>query len=100
MASLDNEYGTVIRVDNYTQAPPTHEILSASSPSHVLQFCRTMTLAQGRVLYEVWDDNHTQGLHWLTPHLYRTWSHRTSWPKREICPAGIAGRTGRCCSRA
>ena len=65
----DNEYGTVLRVSEFTRAPPTHERISATSPPHIVQYCRTMTLAQGRVLYEVWDQNYTQGLVWLTAHV-------------------------------
>lgn len=62
-----------------------------------------MTLAQGRVLYEVWDDNYSQGLHWLTPHLlsYLVPSHilaearelscrdvREDWKVRQPCVRG------------
>ena len=37
--------------------PHTHQlILDSSEPLHVLQYCRTMTLAQGRILYQLWDE--------------------------------------------
>ena len=53
------EYGAVIRVDNRTQlllASATHELIPDTEPLHVRQYCRTMTLAQGRILYQLVDD--------------------------------------------
>jgi hypothetical protein len=48
------EYGTVMRIDDSTQrllASASHELILDTEPLHVRQYCRTMTLAQGRILY-------------------------------------------------
>lgn len=58
-AAMHLEYDILIRVDvrNMPLIPHTHQlILDASEPLHVLQYCRTMTLAQGRILYQLWDE--------------------------------------------
>jgi hypothetical protein len=60
MASLysqPSEYGTVVRIDDrFTPTPVTHQlILNDLEPLHIQQFCRTMTLAQGHILYELWE---------------------------------------------
>lgn len=65
-----HEYGTVVRVDNRTLPPATHELVLNTEPLHILQFCRTMTLAQGRILYEVLDMNerwHPRSLGYFVP---------------------------------
>lgn len=49
------EYDTVIRLDNAYPSPPSHDLVADTEPLHVRQFCRIMTLAQGRVLYDVWE---------------------------------------------
>lgn len=49
------EYGTVIRLEGLHHSPPSHDFVGETEPLHVRQFCRTMTLAQGRVLYDVWE---------------------------------------------
>lgn len=55
--AAQHEYGTVIRIDNRTLPlpPATHQLVLHTEPLHIQQFCRTMTLAQGRILYEIWD---------------------------------------------
>jgi hypothetical protein len=49
------EYSTLIRL---TTARPIsgYALIPGTSPLHVRQYCRTLTLAQGRILYEVWED--------------------------------------------
>jgi hypothetical protein len=56
-SSHSAEYSTVVRIDDrFTPTPATHElILNAIEPLHIQQFCRTMTLAQGHILYELWE---------------------------------------------
>ena len=51
----DREYNTVIRV---TANRPIHNytLILNTEPLHVRQYCRTLTLAQGRILYELWED--------------------------------------------
>jgi hypothetical protein len=53
-----DEYNSIIRLDNryIPRIPWTHELILDSEPLHIRQYCRTMTLAQGRVLYQLWDD--------------------------------------------
>ena len=53
-----DEYNNLISI-NHRDCPPiswTHELILDSEPLHVRQYCRTMTLAQGRILYQLWDD--------------------------------------------
>jgi hypothetical protein len=52
------EYGTVMRIDDSTQrllASTSHELILDTESLHVRQYCRTMTLAQGRILYQLVD---------------------------------------------
>ncbi|KAM0694779.1 hypothetical protein Q7P36_005135 [Cladosporium allicinum] len=52
----DREYNTVIRA---TANRPIHNytLILNTEPLHVRQYCRTLTLAQGRILYELWEDD-------------------------------------------
>ena len=52
------EYETLVRVNSRKMPiiPYTHELILDSEPLHVRQYCRTMTLAQGRILYQLWDE--------------------------------------------
>ena len=52
----DREYNTVIRV---TANRPIHNytLILNTEPLHVRQYCRTLTLAEGRILYELWEDD-------------------------------------------
>lgn len=66
----DTEYNQVIRVTKDTHLAPSHVLVLATDPVHITTFCRTMTLAQGRILYEVWDyDNlyHHRCLGYILP---------------------------------
>lgn len=66
----DAEYNQVIRVTKDTHLAPSHVLVLATDPVHITTFCRTMTLAQGRILYEVWDyDNlyHHRCLGYILP---------------------------------
>ena len=57
--AAENEYGSVVRINPRTQtllAAASHELILDSEPLHVRQYCRTMTLAQGRILYQLLDD--------------------------------------------
>lgn len=58
-----DEYATVIRVDANDPPLRNHEWIADTDPLHVLQFCRTRTLAQGHILYDVWDSSGSIG--WL-----------------------------------
>ena len=53
-----DECNSIIRLDNrYIPVIPWgHELILDSEPLHIRQYCRTMTLAQGRILYQLWDD--------------------------------------------
>ena len=55
------EYGTVIRLSPEYPTALRHlrnyTLILTTEPLHVQQYCRTLTLAQGRLLYEVWDDD-------------------------------------------
>lgn len=57
-AAMQLEYDLLIRVDirNMPIIPHTHQLILDSEPLHVIQYCRTMTLAQGRILYQLWDE--------------------------------------------
>ena len=62
MASLGlpNEYSSIVRLENDVKTPPGHTFISSSLSPTVQQLSRDLTLARGRILYEVWDSwNHT-----------------------------------------
>lgn len=58
-----NEYGTVFRI--HTNRPiHSYTIVLNTKPLHVRQYCRTLTLAQGRILYELWEEYDDPRLQW------------------------------------
>lgn len=51
-----DEYGTVFRI--HTNRPIyNYTLVLNTKPLHVRQYCRTLTLAQGRILYELWEED-------------------------------------------
>jgi hypothetical protein len=54
------EYSKVFRI---TTLKPLHNytLIPTTEPLHVVQYCRILTLAQGRILYELWNDHQR---HW------------------------------------
>jgi hypothetical protein len=57
MAELADPSGhaAVVNITTRTVLPPGYEYLPASSSTAQLVFCRTLTSAQGRILYNLWD---------------------------------------------
>ncbi|GAB7322507.1 hypothetical protein MBLNU13_g03437t1 [Cladosporium sp. NU13] len=57
-AARELEYDSPIRVNsrNMPLIPYTHELILDTERLHIRQYCRTMTLAQGRILYQLWDE--------------------------------------------
>ena len=53
-----DEYSNMNRFElrDHPNIPWTHQLVRDSEPLHVRQHCRTMTLAQGRILYQIYDD--------------------------------------------
>jgi hypothetical protein len=55
------DHGTVIRITSHKPLQ-NYTLIRASEPLHVRQYCRTLTPAQGRILYEVWTEDEER--HW------------------------------------
>ena len=53
--ALQNEYSEVIRLPYDCETPPGHTFISSKSPIAVQQLSRELSLARGRIIYEVWD---------------------------------------------
>ncbi|KAK6435496.1 hypothetical protein LTR95_008317 [Oleoguttula sp. CCFEE 5521] len=54
MASMEREYGKILTLTTQTSLPPDHSVV----PIHAydtLNLCHQLTLAQGRILYNVYD---------------------------------------------
>ena len=50
-----NEYSEVIRLSYDRDTPPGHTFISSISPLTVQRLSRELSLARGRIIYEVWD---------------------------------------------
>ncbi|KAK4540075.1 hypothetical protein LTR36_009816 [Oleoguttula mirabilis] len=93
MASADfSEYDEVIRVnpsqDYEILKRDGYAFISEQKPLAARQYCRDMTLARGRILYQVWDQWTAQTLGYIVPEeilseakAYRPGSALNPWPE-------------------
>ncbi|KAF2773361.1 hypothetical protein EJ03DRAFT_129808, partial [Teratosphaeria nubilosa] len=70
--SMTSEYEEVIRIDisqdaGGIDAKPGHMFVSEGQPLSIRQYCREMTLARGRLLYEIWDSWNRRLLGYIVP---------------------------------
>lgn len=61
------EYGQVLRIAHTTEAPAGHCYLSDQADPILVQYCRDATLAQDRLLYDVWNFYESRHLGYLVP---------------------------------